>query len=296
MVDTINQDYFCSTLSVEAQEPLFGSAPVKNVWLLLEYTQPWGAKAFPDSTLAAPVKAHISAFLDGNPAANILFIRKLGRRRENIAFFVAVVDEQNPQLYEFALDDYDDLCQLDFAAIVRGELPAHLSHDPLFLVCTNSKRDKCCAKLGIGIFKELRHHAADRVWQCSHLGGHRFAPTSLFLPQGICYGRMTPGTMAAMMDAHQNGHMTLENLRGRACYDQPTQAADYLLRAELGLTALDRVRHVESRETSVNQWTIRFQIDDEMKDIHLEKVQTDVEIFTSCSNDKTAFVEEYRRV
>ena len=292
----IQNHYFCSSLSLEAQEPLFGSAPEKTVWLLLEYTRPWGAKAFPESQLAGPVKAHLSAYLDSTPAANILFIRQPGRKSEGIAFFVAVTDEQRPRLYEFTLDSYDDLRALDFAAIVRREHRQTESDESLFLVCTNSKRDKCCAKLGIGIFKQLRQHTADRAWQCSHLGGHRFAPTSLFLPQGISYGRMEPGNVGAMVEAHRRGQLTLANLRGRVCYDQPTQAADFLLRTKLGVTQIDDVQLVQTHETDPDQWTIQFQVDGNMKNILLEKVQTDVEIFTSCSNDKTAFIEEYRLV
>lgn len=294
MTDSINQDYFCSTLSSEAQEPLFGSAPEKTVWLLLEYTQPWGAKAFPESTLAEPVKAHITAYLDSNPAANILFIRQPGPRRKDMAFYIAVAEAQNPRLYEFKLYDYDDLLSLDFASIVRGEHPQHLDDGSLFLVCTNSKRDKCCAKLGIGIFKELRHHAAERAWQCSHLGGHRFAPTSLFLPHGICYGRMEPANVEAVVEGHNASQLLLENLRGRVYYDKPTQAADYLLRAESGLTQIDLVQLVEAHKTGPDQWAMQFRVDDEIKNIRLEKIQTDVEIFTSCFNDKMAFVEEYR--
>jgi len=161
----IQNDYFCSTLSLEAQEPLYGSAPEKTVWLLLEYVQPWGAKAFPESNLAEPVKAHISAFLDNDTAANILFIRQPGRRRDGIKFFVAAADEQKPRLYEFTLSSYDDLCSLDLAAVSRGEYPESLSNEPLFLVCTNSKRDKCCAKYGVGIYTELQRQRKDKDLQ-----------------------------------------------------------------------------------------------------------------------------------
>ena len=30
----------------------------------------------------------------------------------------------------------------------------------------------------------------DEVWECTHLGGHRFAPTALVLPTGYSYGRL----------------------------------------------------------------------------------------------------------
>lgn len=294
MIDRIDQNYFCSTLSLEAREQIFGSAPEKTVWLLLEYNQSWGAKAFPESDLADTIKVHIGDYLDSNPAANILFIKQPGQQREGLACFVAITDEHSPRLYEYQLSDYDDLLSLDFAAIVNGEDADHLSSAPLFLVCTNSKRDKCCAKYGISIYNQLRQHTGQRAWQCSHLGGHRFAPTSLFLPHGICYGRIQPDDVATMVAAYRDGHIVLDNLRGRVGYSKPVQAADALLRAQPGLTHIDSVQFVDSRETGPNQWAIQFRVGAEIQNIRLEKTQTDVEIFTSCYNDKTALVETYR--
>ena len=31
-----------------------------------------------------------------------------------------------------------------------------------------------------------------RTWECTHLGGHRFAGNMVCLPDGVVYGRVTP--------------------------------------------------------------------------------------------------------
>jgi hypothetical protein len=80
------------------------------------------------------------------------------------------------------------------------------------------------------------------VWQASHLGGHRFAPTFVALPQGLMWGRVAPEQLDALVDALAEGRVTaLAGLRGRCCWPPLAQAAEALLRSEqpeLGLDAL----------------------------------------------------------
>ena len=65
------------------------------------------------------------------------------------------------------------------------------------LVCTHGSRDVCCGRFGYAVYSSLRsRHAAPgdlRVWRTSHLGGHRFAPTLLELPEGRYWGHLEMG-------------------------------------------------------------------------------------------------------
>ena len=69
------------------------------------------------------------------------------------------------------------------------------------LVCTHGSHDACCGKFGYPVYETLRYGYAAilgeklRVWRTSHLGGHRFAPTLLDLPEGRYWGRLEPGTL-----------------------------------------------------------------------------------------------------
>lgn len=64
------------------------------------------------------------------------------------------------------------------------------------LVCTHGSHDVCCGRFGYPLYEELRQrYAAEsegklRVWRTSHLGGHRFAPNLIDLPEGRYWGRM----------------------------------------------------------------------------------------------------------
>ena len=287
----IATDYFCSELSTTHGEQLFGSAPHNTTWLLLEYNQPWGAKAFPESDLAPAIKQHISEFLKADPAANILFIRQ-PQPTSGIRFYIAHTQPGAECLCEYQLDSYDDLLTIDFSAPTAD----HLTDDPVYLVCTNAKRDKCCAKFGLKIYQELREQVGNRAWQCSHLGGHRFAPTTLFLPAGICYGRIEPEAVPALVEQQRDGHLSLHYLRGRVGLAGPLQAADYLLRSERGITAIHDL-HIEAAErVADNLWDVNFSAAGKTYNVRLEKTITDVAIYTSCFNDKQAFLEEYRLI
>lgn len=59
------------------------------------------------------------------------------------------------------------------------------------LVCAHGKRDQCCAVLGRPIAARLSTEFGDTVWECSHTGGHRFAPSMILLPTGYTYGRLS---------------------------------------------------------------------------------------------------------
>ena len=64
------------------------------------------------------------------------------------------------------------------------------SHIRDIFVCTHGSHDVCCASFGYPIYDALRQrHAPEaggalRAWRVSHLGGHRFAPNLLDMPEG----------------------------------------------------------------------------------------------------------------
>ena len=60
-------------------------------------------------------------------------------------------------MYTLQLDSYEDLLQLDLAGIAGGVVPAHVKENPhpIWVVCTNGKRDACCAQWGLPFFNAL---------------------------------------------------------------------------------------------------------------------------------------------
>ena len=111
------------------------------------------------------------------------------------------------------------------------EGPASAAVDPdgpILAVCTNSSRDLCCGLDGRALVNALADEAG--LWECSHLGGHRFAPTALHVPSGLVYGRLTePVARRVMSQGRHTGGPDTESvawLRGRSALEAPAQAAE----------------------------------------------------------------------
>lgn len=256
--------FFCSECSRAAGEALFGTAPPADVWILLEYNGAWGAKAPDDSNLAPEVKARIGQWMADIPRSKFAFIRRQEAERAEdaaIRLYVARVGELTPELRRLDLASYDELLGLDMAGLAQGapEHAAALTDEMLFLVCINGKRDASCAKYGVPTLAAIRHAAPASTWGVTHIGGHRFAATLITLPDGVVYGYVDPDKAVQLVGTMRSGHVLLENLRGRSCYTEVVQAADYYLRLAHAITELPGLRLV-SAETDNDTTTVQFEV------------------------------------
>jgi hypothetical protein len=127
----------------------------------------------------------------------------------------------------------------------------------VLLVCTNARRDICCATVGRPVAESLAAdpaYAGD-VLEVSHLGGHRFAPTALLLPSGHAFGRLDPASAREVLDAAREQRLgALDHHRGRTALAQPAQVAEQAVRLEAGVVALDELdvlRPVDDRAAPV---------------------------------------------
>jgi hypothetical protein len=287
---------FCADCSREAGEQVFGTAPQVDVWLVLEYRGTWGAKAVKDNTLPPEVLAHLPTAI-GDLAARPLFIRQTGRADHGLAFFVAIADELYPRLYEFTLADYEDLLTIDLAAVVRGgaKYAAHVRSEPLYLVCTNGKRDRSCAMYGAPLATAMTEVAGGAVWQSTHLGGHRFAATTLFLPEGVLYGHVDAEQAPALIKRHKAGQILPANYRGRSCYGGVEQAADYYLRQERGECSLTAFCWLETIELAESRWLVRFEerASRAVHSLELQHGPASVEVYLSSTDEAASAVNQY---
>jgi hypothetical protein len=109
---------------------------------------------------------------------------------------------------------------------------------PVYLVCTHGGHDACCALRGRPLARAMPAPGPADVWECSHLGGDRFAANVVVLPHGFYYGQV-PGDGAELVRAHERGQVALPWLRGRAGVPPAGQAAQHHARAAMGLLGLD---------------------------------------------------------
>jgi len=254
----------CSQASLDAGEPVYASATGKtDIWLLLEHDGVWKPKILESPGLAPRTRAWFEAFMADHPTARPQLIRRDRQTRTDsrLRFFFVVSGEEDPRIWSFALDDAAELERLDLASLVanpRG-MPAHQRHRPLFLVCTHGKRDACCARFGPSVYQALKAEWDDEVWQCSHIGGHRFAATMLCFPHGLCFGRL--GGSAALRVARGYAARRLTDLlhyRGRTAYAPPVQAAEYFLRQATGVYGVDALHYSRGEIVGPDRWRVCF--------------------------------------
>lgn len=230
----------CSAVAERLDEPMIGSVDHRVRWLLVEDRSPWGHDAVGDR-LGASMKRAAK-----DRRVRLLLVRR--READPAADAVRRVFLVDTASGEMAVRTVTDLAEISLDAAADGSVAdfgARLA-DPLLLVCTNGKRDACCALRGRALLAALAPAHAERAWECTHLGGHRFAANLVCLPAGIVYGRVTPADGPRLADAFLGGLLDPALLRGRSAWPAPAQVAEQVLRLRLGLTGIHEVRLVRA--------------------------------------------------
>lgn len=285
-------DLFCSLEALNTAETLYGTASGNTtIWFLLEYTEPWTAKAVTDNNLPPHVQRWFDGYLEEVPQSRLLFIKQDTKQvaRPTRRFYLAITRENDQRLYSFSIKAYEELLWIDLEGILAGDegYDQYLTDQQLYLVCTNGKRDRCCAKFGLELYQAMRAENDILVWQVTHIGGHRYAPTFAVFPQGIYYGLVQPADAAETMQTIAQNQIVLDYYRGRTCYPEVAQAADYYLRRQTGLLALNAFT-LETAETSdQTNWTFIFRerVTDQQHQLQVELTFSEP-VLASCSKIK----------
>lgn len=222
----------CAAVAEALDEPLAGTSAVARTWLAVEQPGPWGRDALSASHLDAGVAKELAA-LSAGTGVRIVLIRRPGSHPDRHrpvprTVYLAHTAPGATWLEHTTVSDPKELLDLDFAraGTGRGGLLGTRVPARLLLVCTNGRRDVCCALRGRPIAAELAATHGEQVWECTHIGGHRFAPTAVLLPAGYSYGRLTV-EVAARLLADGPG---VANNRGRSTWPAPGQVADLAVR------------------------------------------------------------------
>ncbi|WP_405365283.1 sucrase ferredoxin [Kitasatospora sp. NBC_00039] len=258
----------CATLSRELSEPLAATAATATTWLLVEQSGPWGAKALGESHLDSAVGRALEAAAAGT-GVRVALIRRPGRHADCLptARHEVIVAHSVPGrgwVRRAEVADPAELLGLDFAALGAGEhggLGTEHVGGPVALVCTNGRRDRCCALLGRPLAAELAAAGHSEVWEVTHLGGHRFSPTMLVLPYGYAYGRLTTETAKDVLAATAAGHMVPEWARGCSGWERPGQAADHAVRLATGETRADALT-LTQQPSGDGRWLVTVRHED----------------------------------
>lgn len=245
----------CAAESRLRDEPLVATASRVRRWLLIEQPGPWGSDALAESRLPEEVAAPLGERAR-RAGVRVVLIRHLDRDRTGPRRAYLVRSDRSHRWVErLDVDDPAGLLAVDLSVISGAEPPGvgRPGPDAVHLVCTNGRHDPCCADFGRPVVRTLRDSGCPEVWESSHIGGDRFAANLVILPSGVYYGRVPPEGAAELIRLHAEGRIDLEHYRGRSCYSPPVQAAEILLRAELGEHRLDSLVLVSAERSSTDE-------------------------------------------
>lgn len=237
----------CSLDALDAHEPLAGTAPYATAWIVIEQPGPWGRDALTDSRLDRALAEHLGRHK--GTGVSVLLARHGDRpdRSQSASRHVWVARSMSGGLLmrHAEVESLAPLMDWDLSAIGQGSLPAFgkIVQTPVMFICTHSGRDRCCAVHGRALVSEVmaRIDASARpdVWECSHIGGHRFAPVALTLPLGAVHGRLDVESALRVHEGAGRYEADLDHLRGRSSLLPPSQVAAIEVQRTYGLDDVD---------------------------------------------------------
>jgi (2Fe-2S) ferredoxin len=254
--------------------------------LLVEQPFPWGPEGLRTSRFERDTALAIESQAR-EEGVRVQAIRRPGRGSEDRRRRWMLVDTRDGarSVRCGELSDDAELLELPLDGS-RGRIEPN----PLYLVCTHGRHDPCCGQRGRPVVASLAARRPEHVWQASHLGGCRFAPTVLVLPAGIMYGRVPASAAADVVAAAEAGEVVGEFLRGRIGIPPAAQAAIGFAHEYL---ELPRVQDVSLASTAaIDGSTVLVRVDTPRGpfDVTVERTRIDATALTCAAPGPSWFV------
>ena len=241
----------CSFVAEAAGDAREGTAPPADQWFLLEHPGPWGRVPLTQSGIDARAVAAIGTWAAEN-RGRALLIRRPGRSARPTAPRRWFRVDSRPGREAIRTGAFDH--EHELAAAVDS--PGQPYDGPLHLVCSHGRHDTCCAVRGRPLVAALEAIDPTPTWECSHLGGCRFAPTLVLLPHGYMFGNVPPDDAAGVIKHYDAGLLDPRWLRGRTCCPPVVQAAQHHARASSRAFGVDALRATSVVEIAPARWRV----------------------------------------
>ncbi|TKJ33362.1 sucrase ferredoxin [Blastococcus sp. CCUG 61487] len=280
----------CSVQALERGDSGMATASPVQRWLLVEQPGPWGRDALLQSRFDARI-APLLAERARREGVRVLLVRRPGARLADSGQRWGYADGRPGRegLWWSARASDADLLDVPWDGSVGTR-----SDRPTYLVCTHGGHDACCALRGRPLARAM---PATDVWECSHLGGDRFAANVVVLPHGFYYGQV-PGDGGLMVAAHERGQVALAWLRGRAGLPAHVQAAQHGAREELGRLGIDDLHPVSASRVpepapDVERWAVSLADGDHTVEVVVESRPSPEPVRLTCQAERPGRVRTW---
>ena len=248
----------CTDAARERDDPPIGTAPHTTGWLLIEHPGPWSVDAIAGSGIDADVLATLTSAAREH-GSRILLIRRYGRTPVASSRAWCVVSREGNCRWGTFQSDGELLAAAEALTDPipsPPEQPNGRAPDLVLLVCAHGVHDTCCALRGRPVAAALAREWPEATWECSHVGGDRFAANLVLLPDGVYYGNLDADSAPGVVRDHLAGEVSVPYLRGfTGCYP-PAQAAIAALHEALGPLGARDVQVLATHRTSAHHWQI----------------------------------------
>jgi hypothetical protein len=239
-------DQPCSIASKLHDIDPIGTAPTNiNALLFVELPLPWHRKITKSSVFDPKIKEIVSTYNKGaSSQVRIQAIKphnKYSRKGYTRLFYYQKSKANSFEIkkLEFLLPNelIESLPNLPWKGIelmplYEQYIESNNDTRDLF-ICTHEERDFCCGNYGANIYSILKEKYEQnsngklRIWQTSHLTGHRFAPTLLDLPEGRYWAYLDEETLEILIRRNQPASNILpKSYRGIVGMDSYSQIAE----------------------------------------------------------------------
>lgn len=280
-------EYYCSVAAESRNEEIFATASYCQFFMLVGYKDP-----FPYS----PPKAYLAE----TTSWYLQLIKEVKLRKGKLLLIrtdepvIYYVDHFNSR--HFAVDYSKEGFN---TGLLWNHKAVKWQEEDFFLVCTNGKRDKCCSLRGMPAFKAFKKFENQyKVFQCSHVGGDRFAANIVHMPSGVYYGWVTESDVPAIIDATENNSVLLKNFRGRAIQNLIRQAADYFLRKEFQILTIESgIEWLQFHNHSDN-YTAQAVYKEQTIELQIQRVASEIKSKLTCNaaNNETHYEFKLNRI
>jgi len=221
------QNFFCAEESRDVGEDPIANGETFPVYILIECPPPWTTDAFKSKFIPLDLQV----------------LQQEGESRDNSVVFLLIYNDQIKQTdsttviiykqnfsysqgyskYEFTVPSISDVVPIIKQYLLNDKLDINYTAESQtrdILVCTHGSRDKCCAKYGNPFYRQAKSIVNNlslnhvRIWQSSHFGGHRFAPTAIDFPDGRYYARLDADSFTAILTRTGNIELIKPIYRG----------------------------------------------------------------------------------
>jgi hypothetical protein len=205
--------FFCAEHARQTGVDIIGTASTHDCYIVIECAPPWTpyeleSKGIPDDLrkLGEEIENDYDRF-----QTRFLLIHNENLKQDNLTRLL--IFRKPSKLanayskHEFLLADIQEVAPLVKNYLMGNpidELPVKTSTRDI-LICTHGSHDRCCSRFGSPLYHQALKIVEERslnhirIWQASHIGGHRMAPTAIDFPEARYYGYLDSSSLTSIL-------------------------------------------------------------------------------------------------